>query len=33
MAAEQKERKAKLAEKRQELGEQELRHTVRTEPG
>ncbi|RFD33847.1 hypothetical protein CER19_02475 [Pseudomonas sp. GL93] len=28
MAAEQKERTAKLAEKRQELGEQELRHTV-----
>jgi len=31
MAAEQKERTAKLAEKRQELGEQELRHTV--QPG
>lgn len=28
MAVEQKERTAKLAEKRQELGEQELRHTV-----
>ncbi|MBC4813625.1 hypothetical protein H8L49_27885 [Klebsiella quasipneumoniae] len=28
MAAEQKERTAKLAEKRQELGEHELRHTV-----
>lgn len=28
MAAEQKERTTKLAEKRQELGEQELRHTV-----
>ncbi|ANF87182.1 hypothetical protein A7J50_3809 [Pseudomonas antarctica] len=28
MAAEQKDRTAKLAEKRQELGEQELRHTV-----
>ena len=28
MAAEQKERTAKLAEKRQELGEQEMRHTV-----
>lgn len=28
MAAEQKERTAKLAERRQELGEQELRHTV-----
>ncbi|WP_323156908.1 hypothetical protein [Pseudomonas rhodesiae] len=28
MAAEQKERTAKLAEKRLELGEQELRHTV-----
>lgn len=28
MAAEQKERTAKVAEKRQELGEQELRHTV-----
>ncbi|HEC53795.1 MAG TPA: hypothetical protein ENI30_00205 [Gammaproteobacteria bacterium] len=28
MATEQKERTAKLAEKRQELGEQELRHTV-----
>lgn len=28
MAAEQKERTSKLAEKRQELGEQELRHTV-----
>jgi len=28
MAAEQQERTAKLAEKRQELGEQELRHTV-----
>lgn len=28
MAAEQKERTARLAEKRQELGEQELRHTV-----
>lgn len=28
MAAEQKERTAKLAEKRQELGEQELRHTA-----
>jgi hypothetical protein len=28
MAAEQKKRTAKLAEKRQELGEQELRHTV-----
>jgi len=28
MAAEQKERTAKMAEKRQELGEQELRHTV-----
>lgn len=28
MADEQKERTAKLAEKRQELGEQELRHTV-----
>lgn len=28
MAAQQKERTAKLAEKRQELGEQELRHTV-----
>lgn len=28
MAAEQKERTAKLAEKRQELGEKELRHTV-----
>jgi hypothetical protein len=28
MAAEQKERTAKLAQKRQELGEQELRHTV-----
>lgn len=28
MAAEQKERTAKLAEKRQEVGEQELRHTV-----
>ena len=28
MAAEQKERTAKLAEKRQGLGEQELRHTV-----
>lgn len=28
MAAEQKERTAKLAEKRQELGEQELRHTI-----
>lgn len=28
MAADQKERTAKLAEKRQELGEQELRHTV-----
>lgn len=28
MAAEQKERTAKLAEKRQELGKQELRHTV-----
>lgn len=28
MAAEQKERTAKLAEKRRELGEQELRHTV-----
>lgn len=28
MAAEQKERTAKLAEKRKELGEQELRHTV-----
>lgn len=28
MAAEQKERTAKLAEKRQELGEQELRHSV-----
>ncbi|KTC11474.1 hypothetical protein AO391_24525 [Pseudomonas marginalis ICMP 9505] len=31
MAAEQKERTAKLAEKRHELGEQELRHTV--QPG
>lgn len=31
MAAEQKERTAKLAERRQELGEQELRHTV--QPG
>ena len=31
MAAEQKERSAKLAERRQELGEQELRHTV--QPG
>lgn len=31
MAAEQKERTAKLAEKRLELGEQELRHTV--QPG
>ncbi|MCF5545091.1 hypothetical protein [Pseudomonas salomonii] len=31
MAAEQKERTAKLAEKRQELGEQEMRHTV--QPG
>lgn len=28
MAAEQRERTAKLAEKRQELGEQELRHTA-----
>ncbi|MCP1510967.1 hypothetical protein [Pseudomonas rhodesiae] len=28
MAAEQKERTAKLAERRQEMGEQELRHTV-----
>lgn len=28
MAAEQKERTTKLAEKRQDLGEQELRHTV-----
>ena len=28
MAAEQKERTAKLAERRQELGEQELRHTM-----
>lgn len=28
MAAEQKDRTSKLAEKRQELGEQELRHTV-----
>ena len=28
MAAEQKDRTARLAEKRQELGEQELRHTV-----
>ncbi len=28
MAAEQKERTARLAEKRQELGEQEMRHTV-----
>ena len=28
MAADQRERTAKLAEKRQELGEQELRHTV-----
>lgn len=28
MAAEQRERTAKLAEKRQQLGEQELRHTV-----
>jgi hypothetical protein len=31
MAAEQKERTARLAERRQELGEQELRHTV--QPG
>ena len=29
MAAEQKERTARLAERRKELGEQELRHTVR----